>query len=242
MSKFGLIGKDIDYSFSRTYFGNKFKNESLPYTYQNFDIESIALFPKIISENQDLKGLNVTIPFKEKVISYLDFLDDDAKKIGAVNTIKIYENRMTGYNTDHYGFKKSLEEFLPLEHKTALILGTGGASKAVAYALASLGFTYRFVSRNPSSGNFSYSELNQDLIESHCLIINSTPLGTYPDVEQYPDIPYEFLTSKHLLFDLIYNPSKTEFLRRGELENAQIVNGADMLRFQAEKAWEIWNS
>lgn len=242
MPKFGLIGKDIDYSFSRKYFGAKFKIENLPYTYENFDIPSIQLLPKIISENQDLKGLNVTIPYKEKVLAYLDELNSDAEEIGAVNTIKLHQNKLIGFNTDHFGFKKSLEEFLPLQHKTALILGTGGASKAVAYALKSLGFIYKFVSRNPNSGNLTYNELNQDLIKSHLLIINCTPLGTYPDVNQYPDIPYEFLTSAHLLFDLIYNPEKTEFLKLGALLGAQIVNGADMLKFQAEKAWEIWNS
>lgn len=242
MFKFGLVGKDIDYSFSRTYFGEKFKSDKLPYTYENFDIPSIQLFPKIISENQDLKGLNITIPYKEKVIAFLDDLDPDAAEIGAVNTVKIHNNKLTGFNTDHFGFKKSLEGFLPLKQKTALILGTGGASKAVAYALNSLGFNYQFVSRNPNSRNLSYAELNRELIENHFLIINCTPLGTYPAVEQYPDIPYQFLSSDHLLFDLIYNPEKTEFLKRGALRSARIVNGADMLKFQAEKAWEIWNS
>lgn len=242
MFKFGLVGKDIDYSFSRTYFGEKFKSDKLPYTYENFDIPSIQLFPKIISENQDLKGLNITIPYKEKVIAFLDDLDPDAAEIGAVNTVKIHNNKLTGFNTDHFGFKKSLEGFLPLKQKTALILGTGGASKAVAYALNSLGFNYQYVSRNPNSRNLFYAELNRELIENHFLIINCTPLGTYPAVEQYPDIPYQFLNSDHLLFDLIYNPEKTEFLKRGALRSARIVNGADMLKFQAEKAWEIWNS
>lgn len=242
MSKFGLIGKDIDYSFSRKYFGEKFKIENLPYTYENFDIPTIKLFPKIISVNQDLKGLNITIPYKEKVIAFLDDLDPDAAEIGAVNTVKIHKNKLTGFNTDHFGFKKSLEGFLPLTQKTALILGTGGASKAVVYALTSLGFRYQLVSRNPSSIYLSYSQLNREIIESYFLIINCTPLGTYPAVEQYPDIPYQFLSSDHLLFDLIYNPDNTEFLKRGALRSAQIVNGADMLKFQAEKAWEIWNS
>ena len=242
MSKFGLIGKDIGYSFSRTYFSEKFKKEKSEHNYENFDISSIAHFPEIILKNQDLKGLNVTIPYKEKVMPFLDEIDEEAAKIGAVNTIKFQGEKLIGFNTDHYGFKKSLEKFLPLPEKSALILGTGGASKAVAYALSSLGFDYKFVSRNPSLGHLAYSEVNKDIIARHFLIINSTPLGTFPDVEKFPEIPYKFLNPEHLLFDLIYNPAETEFLKRGNFYGAYIVNGADMLKFQAEKAWEIWNS
>lgn len=242
MFKFGLLGKNIDYSFSRTYFTEKFKREKLEHSYENFDIDSIGAFPEILSKNNSLKGLNVTIPYKEEIIQFLDELDTEAKNIGAVNTIKFTSNGLKGYNTDHFGFKKSLEEFLPVSQKTALILGTGGASKAVAYALKNMGFTYRFVSRNPKAGELSYSDLNRGIISNYFLIVNSTPLGTYPKVDNYPDLAYEYLSQDHLLFDLIYNPKETEFLRRGKNYGARTVNGYDMLKYQAEKAWEIWNS
>lgn len=243
MSKFGLIGKNIDYSFSKKFFSEKFENENLPHSYQNFDIPSIDFFEEIIFETIDLKGLNVTIPYKETVISRLDFLDEAAEKIGAVNTIKISEDkRLTGYNTDFYGFQKSLEKFLPLQQKTALILGTGGASKAIAYVLGMLGFNFKFVSRTENSNTISYESLNKSIIENHLLIVNCTPLGTFPNIHEYPAIPYQFVTENHLLFDLIYNPAETEFLKQGKMRGAKTANGLRMLEFQAEKAWEIWNS
>ncbi len=242
MSKFGLLGKNIDYSFSKTYFSEKFENENLPHSYNNFDISSIDLFPKLILETSNLKGLNVTIPYKELILPFLDDIALEAKKIGAVNTIKISKkNKLKGYNTDCFGFQKSLETFLPLEKKTALILGTGGASKAVAYVLKKLGFEFKFVSRTISAINLNYAALNKELIENHLLIINCTPLGTFPNVLDCPPIPYQFLTNKHLLFDLIYNPTETEFLKRGRLQNTKTSNGLIMLELQAEKAWEIWN-
>ncbi|SRX75571.1 shikimate dehydrogenase family protein [Aequorivita antarctica] len=243
MSKFGLIGKNIGYSFSKSFFSEKFEKEGLPHSYENFDIPSIAFFPNIISETPYLKGLNVTIPYKEKVIALVDNLDEEAKKIGAVNTIKISEdNKLTGYNTDHYGFQKSLEAFLPLQKKTALILGTGGASKAVAYALEKLGLDFKFVSRNKSSNTIEYTALDKSIIEYHLLIINCTPLGTFPNITDCPPIPYQFLTKNHLLFDLIYNPTETEFLKRGKFQGSKTSNGLKMLELQANKAWEIWNS
>ncbi|MEH6764575.1 MAG: shikimate dehydrogenase [Aequorivita antarctica] len=243
MSKFGLIGKNIGYSFSKSFFSEKFEKEGLPHSYENFDIPSIAFFPNIISETPYLKGLNVTIPYKEKVIALVDNLDEEAKKIGAVNTIKISEdNKLKGYNTDHYGFQKSLEAFLPLQKKTALVLGTGGASKAVAYALEKLGFDFKFVSRNKSSNTIEYTALDKSIIEYHLLIINCTPLGTFPNITDCPPIPYQFLTKNHLLFDLIYNPTETEFLKRGKFQGSKTSNGLKMLELQANKAWEIWNS
>lgn len=243
MSKFGLVGKNISYSFSRTYFTEKFEKENVNHTYENFDIPSINDFPKVISETSNLIGLSVTIPYKEEVIPFLNDLDEEAKKIGAVNTIKVSESKMIkGFNTDHYGFQKSLEAFLPFHKKNALILGTGGASKAIAYALEKLGFDFKFVSRNKTSSNLSYDELDENIIQNHCLIINCTPLGTFPNITDCPSIPYEFLSEKHLLFDLIYNPAETEFLKRGKHQGARISNGLKMLEFQAEKAWEIWNS
>lgn len=242
MSRFGLIGKNIDYSFSRSYFTDKFKLENLPYSYENFDIQNITLFPKIILENPDLKGLNVTIPYKEEIIPYLNDLGATAREIGAVNTIKITsDGSLKGYNTDYWGFKKSLQKFLPLKKKTALILGTGGASKAIAFALQQLDFDIQFVSRNPTDSILSYSQLTSEIINSYFLIVNCTPLGTFPNIKESPSLPFQYLNQDHVLFDLIYNPSKTEFLRRGELEGAKIENGLLMLQFQAEKAWEIWN-
>ncbi len=243
MSKFGLIGKNIGYSFSKTFFSQKFEREKLPHSYENFDIPSFDFFPNILSKNEDLKGLNVTIPYKEVVIPMLDSLDEEAKKIGAINTIKVSKNKkLKGFNTDHYGFRKSLEEFLPLQRKTALILGTGGASKAVAFALDSLDFEYKFVSRKENHNVFSYCSLDHSTIEKYLLIINCTPLGTFPNITDCPEIPYQFVSKNHLLFDLIYNPSETEFLKRGKLKGAKTSNGLKMLEFQAEKAWEIWNS
>lgn len=243
MSKFGLIGKNISYSFSKSFFSAKFERENLPHSYENFDIPSIDFFPKILSETTNLKGLNVTIPYKEEVIPLLDNLDEQAKKIGAVNTIKISEDKkLTGYNTDHYGFEKSLEAFLPLQKKTALILGTGGASKAVAFALENLGFEFRFVSRKQDANTMKYEALDKSLIESYLLIVNCTPLGTHPNIADCPPLPYQFLTKNHLLFDLIYNPAETEFLKRGKLQGTKTSNGLKMLELQAEKAWAIWNS
>lgn len=242
MSKYGLLGKNINYSFSKTYFSEKFEKENLPHSYENFDISSIESFPKIISETTDLKGLNVTIPYKEAVIELLDELDEDAEKIGAVNTIKISpDKKLKGFNTDHFGFQKSLEPFLPLQKKTALILGTGGASKAVAFALENLGFEFKFVSRKASPGSLTYSHLDKSVIEEHLLIVNCTPLGTFPNIADAPSLPYQYLTEEHLLYDLIYNPAETSFLKQGKSQKARTLNGLKMLEIQAEKAWGIWN-
>lgn len=243
MAKFGLIGKNIDYSFSRKYFSEKFEKEGLPHSYENFDLSSLAQFPEILKKNPDLKGLNVTIPYKERIMAYLDALDAEAEKIGAVNTIKISEGgRLIGYNTDHFGFAQALMPYLPLRSDNALILGTGGASKAVAFALRQLGFNFHFVSRNPTSGQWAYAHLDGEIVQAHSLIVNSTPLGTAPHTSRFPSIPYELIGAHHLLFDLIYNPAESEFLRRGKERGAKTTNGLQMLVLQAEKAWEIWRS
>ena len=243
MSKFGLIGKNIDYSFSKSYFTKKFENEDLPHTYQNFDIESIHNILNIIKTTKDLKGLNVTIPYKKTVIPFLDKLDEEAEEIGAVNTIKFSkESKLIGYNTDYYGFKKSIEPYLKNNHKKALILGTGGASKAIAYALKKLNIEYSYVSRTASSHTtYTYQTLSEEIIKNHPIIINCTPLGTSPKTNSCPPIPYDAITESHLLFDLIYNPEETKFLTIGKLKGAKIYNGLEMLKFQADKAWEIWN-
>ncbi|MCD8432168.1 shikimate dehydrogenase [Tenacibaculum finnmarkense genomovar ulcerans] len=243
---YALVGKNISYSFSKGYFTNKFKELGLETSeYVNFDIQSIEELSAKIKENKTtLKGMNVTIPYKLDVFNFLDEIDKKARKIGAVNTIKISKKgKLIGFNTDVYGFKKSLKPLLKNHHKKALILGTGGASKAVAYVLKKLGITYYFVSRNPKGKKeVSYQSLSKEIIETHHLIINCTPLGTHPNIKDCPDIPYQFIGKKHLLFDLIYNPEITTFLSKGQEKNAAIKNGLEMLEQQAEKAWEIWNN
>ena len=240
--KFGLIGKDISYSFSKNYFSSKFKNLGLDnYEYVNYDLKSIDEFKNI--KNKELKGLNVTIPYKESVIEFLDVINDEAKLIGAVNTIKIdKKGKLTGFNTDVYGFEESLKPLLKKSHKKALVLGTGGASKAVCYVLDKLKIDYLLVSRNPEIIQVSYNDLNKELLENYTIIINCTPIGTYPKIDKFPKIPYNYITNKHLLYDLIYNPEKTRFLREGEKRGATISNGRKMLELQAEKSWNIWKS
>ncbi len=243
MDRYGLLGKNISYSFSRGYFSEKFKKEGLDSSYENFDIPSITEFPKVLKE-KNLKGINVTIPYKLEVIPFMDQLDESAEHIGAVNVIKLQENgTLIGYNSDYYGFKNSLQPLLKPNTKKALILGTGGASKAIAYALKTLGIAYSFVSRTPeaSQNRISYADLDKELLASHHLIVNCSPIGTHPKVDQCPDIPYQFLTSDHILYDLIYNPEETLFLKKGKEKGAAICNGLQMLILQADKSWEIWN-
>lgn len=243
MAKYGLIGKNIGYSFSKIFFQKKFENEKRKDIYENFDIPSIDRFPEIISKYTDLKGLNVTIPYKEAILPYLDIIDEEAANIGAVNTIQILsDGRLKGYNTDHYGFASALASFLPLQEKSALVLGTGGASKAVIYVLNSLQFDFKVVSRKRSFKAICYEDIDAELINSSRLIVNCTPLGTYPNVDEFPKIPYQFINKNHLLFDLIYNPETTEFLKLGFAKGARISNGIKMLELQAEKSWKIWKS
>ncbi|QRM89690.1 shikimate dehydrogenase [Lacinutrix sp. WUR7] len=243
MRKFGLIGKNIDYSFSQTYFASKFKAEEISdATYKNFDLENITDFPSLL-EDTNIKGFNITIPYKELIIPYVDKLDKNAKKIGAINTIKFTKKgKLKGYNTDYYGFKNSILPHLKPQHTAALILGTGGASKAIAYALKKLNITYTYVSRSATKENqITYQQLTEQIVKNNTIIVNCTPLGTYPDIMACPDIPYEAITEKHLLFDLIYNPEETTFLKYGKQKNATIINGYQMLQLQAEKSWKIWN-
>ena len=241
--KFGLIGKNISYSFSKKYFSSKFDNPVFDgFSYENFDIQNIQSFPNIIKKNADLIGLNITIPYKESVIPFLDSLSKKAKKIGAVNVIKITKKgKIKGYNSDWYGFLKSIEPLLESHHKKALILGTGGASKAISFALKKLNIEFLYVSRTASKRSIEYSNLNAKILNDYQMIINCTPLGTSPRIDLYPAIPFEFITKNHLVYDLIYNPEKTAFLKKAEDNGAKIKNGYDMLILQAEKAWEIWN-
>ena len=242
MKIYGLIGRNIDYSFSRGYFSEKFSKENLTdHQYQNFDITSIELVSDIL-KNNSVEGLNVTIPYKEEIIPYLDELDGTAEVIGAVNVIQIKNKRSIGFNSDYYGFYESLKPYLKSYMDKALILGTGGASKAITHALKNLNIDFTYVSRNPDFSELSYTQLDDDIINSYKLIINCTPLGTHPNIDQSPDIPYESLTDRHLLYDLIYNPSTTLFMKKGLEKGANVVNGLKMLTLQAEKSWEIWNS
>ncbi|WP_310555673.1 shikimate dehydrogenase [Flavobacterium sp.] len=243
--KLGLLGKNISYSFSQNYFSLKFKKEEINtvYSYENFDIPHIDEFKAVLKNNPELIGLNVTIPYKESVIPFLDELSENAKQIGAVNTIKILPNgKLYGDNTDYFGFSKSLKPLLKKHHNKALILGTGGAAKAIVFGLKQLNIESVFVSRQAKENCISYADITQEIISEFPIIINCTPLGTFPNIEEFPEIPYHYLTKKNIAFDLIYNPEKTEFLKQAESNNALIKNGYDMLVFQAEKSWEIWNS
>jgi shikimate dehydrogenase len=254
-SVFGLIGKRLDYSFSRAYFSQKFEELKLnDHEYKNFEIgsedELLRFRESVIydtsskttaGKSEILRGLNVTIPYKESVFEILDSVDDQAREIGAVNTIAIEDNQWKGYNTDAYGFLKSLEPFLPIL-KNALVLGTGGASKAVAYALESLGIAYLKVSRNPlDEHTIDYKSITHDVLDQVTLIVNTTPLGTHPEIHQSPPLPYQFLGDQHLLYDLVYNPARTMFMKLGIQQGAQVINGQQMLVHQAEKAWQLWN-
>jgi shikimate dehydrogenase len=247
MRKFGLIGYPLGHSFSKGFFTEKFKKENITgCVYDNYPIESIDLLPSLIKDNPELIGLNITIPYKEQVIPLVDKIDEKAFKIGAVNTLKIYRSdsdfQIEGYNTDCYGFEQPLKKVLKKYHKKALILGTGGASKAVRYVLQSLGIEYLNVSRNKTGDKtISYKHVTTEIIHEYQIIINTSPLGMFPGINSFPDIPYDFLTEKHILYDLIYNPEKTLFLKKGELKKATLINGLPMLYLQAEKSWEIWN-
>ncbi len=252
MRLFGLIGFPLTHSFSEKYFTGKFQRSSISdASYRLFPLEKIESFPELVSSHENLVGLNVTIPYKEKIIPFLDELDETAKTVGAVNTISITRPsspvshpHLKGYNTDIHGFRQSLKPFLTSAHERALLLGTGGASKAVEYVLKQIGVECIFVSRQkkniPGKTILTYDELNSYVIDSCKLIVNCSPIGTFPNVNEFPKLPYESITPQHFLYDLIYNPSETEFLKRGKLYGAQTMNGLDMLKMQAEKAWEIW--
>ena len=243
MDKYGLIGNNIDYSFSKTFFNSKFKKEESNDSYENFDISDLSQLSEVLLKNPKLKGLNVTIPYKESIIKYLDRIDSNAQKIGAINTIKITpEGKLIGYNTDYIGFKESLKNLLPISKKNALVLGTGGASKAIVYALKSLNYKVTQVSRVKKEGITTYAELNKEVMIQHQLIINCTPLGTFPNIDQYPSIPYQYVTKNHLMFDLTYNPLETMFIKLSKKQGARISNGLKMLEFQAEEAWSIWKA
>jgi len=245
---YGLIGYPLSHSFSKAYFSEKFERENRTgCEYELYPIADIGQLPQLIKDNPELCGLNVTIPYKESVIAYLDELDETAKAIGAVNCIKISpDSRLKGYNTDVFGFRQSIKPFLETQHERALILGTGGASKAVHHVLKEIGIDCYFVTRDKSSAKservFSYEELNEYIINAFKLIVNTTPVGMFPEINAAPGIPYQYISSSHLLYDLVYNPAETEFMKRGKAQGASVVNGLSMLKQQAEEAWRIWNN
>ena len=238
---YGLLGKDIEYSFSRNYFNERFQKEEINAQYINIDLQDIEEL-KAVFEKENLSGMNVTIPYKEDVIKFVDRLSPVAKAIGAVNVVKFEKDgTLTGYNSDYYGFKNSLMPLLKEIPKKGLILGTGGASKAIKHTFENLGIEPMFVSRTKKEGRYTYEELTKEIIEENLLIVNSSPVGTFPNIDDAPAIPYEFLTDKHMLFDLVYNPERTAFLKKGIEQGASVLNGSRMLVLQAEESWDIWN-
>jgi shikimate dehydrogenase len=245
MDKYGLIGYPLGHSFSVGYFKEKFENEGIDAKYINFEIPKIDVLPEILAANPELKGFNVTIPYKERIISYLDTLSPEAQEIGAVNVVKVLHKGnnvyLKGYNSDVIGFTQSVEPLLERYHKKALILGTGGASKAVNYGLKKLGLETQFVSRTPKSNVITYNDITPDTVKEYNVIINCTPLGMYPNIDECAKIPYEALDSHNILYDLIYNPDITLFMKKGSEHGAVVKNGLEMLLLQAFASWDFWN-
>ncbi len=242
MRNFGLIGYPLEHSFSKLYFEKKFKNQKIKdVSYENYEIENISSIQKLIND-KELNGLNITIPYKEKVLSFIDELDESAAKIGSVNVIKFQDKKLKGFNTDYLGFKKSLVNWIPNSEFSAVILGSGGSSKAVIYVLNELKIPFNIISRSKSSDMITYDELKKSTILSESkLIINTTPLGMYPNIKSCPDIDFKKLSKNHYIFDLVYNPSETKLLNISKKKGAKIKNGYEMLVNQAEYSWEIWN-
>jgi shikimate dehydrogenase len=244
LKAYGLIGYPLTHSFSEKYFGQKFAAENITdCTYKLYELPDITALPALLKEVPDLRGLNVTVPHKQNVLPYLDAIEPEAEKIGAVNVLKLENGKVTGYNSDYQGFMQSLQNFYPLVTESqALVLGNGGAAKAVVAALHHLNIPYKLVSRNPQPGQFAYPDLTPTALAAYSLIINTTPLGTYPQTETCPELPYASLSAYHYLYDLVYNPAETVFLRKGREAGAQTKNGYEMLVLQAEISWQIWNS
>ena len=244
MDKYGLIGYPLGHSFSKNYFNEKFENEGIDATYINFEIPTIEDLAEVLDSNPELKGFNVTIPYKEKVISYLDYVSPEANAIGAVNVVRVThkgdETVLRGYNSDVIGFTQSIEPFIESFHKKALILGTGGASKAICYGLKSLGLETIFVSRYERPGTLQYDKITPEIIKEYNVIVNCTPVGMYPHVDECPPLPYEAMDSHTLLYDLIYNPDETLFMKKGKEQGATVKNGLEMLLLQAFASWDFW--
>jgi shikimate dehydrogenase len=242
MKVFGLIGYPLSHSFSKGFFAEKFRKEGInDAIYENFPLEDISQFPALLEQQPNLRGLNVTIPYKEAVLPWLDELSPAAEQIKAVNCIQFHEGIRIGFNTDVMGFKRSLQPLLKPHHTNALVLGTGGAAKAVMFVLQELNIPYTVVSRSAQTGLITYDALDKDIMAAHTIIINTSPLGMYPQTDAAPPIPYDLISKHHLLYDLIYNPAETLFLQKGAAKGAAIKNGHEMLVLQAEASWDIWN-
>jgi len=249
MKTYGLIGHRLGYSFSRNFFTEKFAKENRPdCEYVNFELDSIDEFPGVFEQGKDICGLNCTIPYKQQIMQFLDEIEPEAAQIGAVNTVKITHKDgkrfLKGFNTDLYGFENSLKPMLEEKHRKALILGTGGASKAIKYALNKLGIEYISASIEDTlfENEIRYDQINEELLKEYLIIIHATPIGTFPNVDKCPDIPYHSISPDHVLFDLVYNPEETLFLKKGKEQGAKTKNGLEMLHLQAIRAWEIWNA
>lgn len=242
MSSYGIIGYPLTHSFSEKYFTEKIAREGITdAVFHNFPLTNIEAFPELLLSNPSLRGLAVTIPYKEKVLAYVQHLSDEVQQIGAANCIKIREGVLTAFNTDIIGFERSFVKHLQPHHTKALILGTGGASKAIQFVLKKLGIEFLIVSRNSNEDHIAYTEIDDNILHDHRVIINCTPLGTFPHTNTFPEIPYHLLNPEHYLYDLVYNPAKTLFLQKGEEQGTIIENGMDMLIIQAEENWRIWN-
>lgn len=241
MDKYGIIGYPLGHSFSRAFFTEKFQREHIDAEYVNFEIPSADMLPGIVQANPNLRGLNVTLPYKEAVIPMLDKLSDEAKEIGAVNVIRVRDGRLKGFNSDIIGFMDSIRPLLKPWHQHALVLGTGGASRAIRVGLQRLGIEWTYVSRTPAPGRLTYADLTSELMEHYQVIVNCSPVGMFPHVDACPDIPYQLLTGRHLLYDLVYNPQETLFLKRGAEHGAAVKNGLEMLHLQALASWRFWN-
>lgn len=249
MKTYGLIGHRLGHSFSRKFFTEKFARENFQeHEYVNFELDSIGDFPTIFSLGKEICGLNCTIPYKQQIMQFLDEIDPEAAAIGAVNTVKIIDRNgkriLKGFNTDLYGFENSLRPMLSKKHRKALILGTGGASRAIKFLFDRLqiGYLSATTKENPGEKEISYALINEKLLKEYLIVVNATPLGTFPKVDTCPDIPYQFITPDHVLYDLVYNPEETLFLKKGKAQGAQTKNGLEMLHLQAIRAWEIWNA
>lgn len=244
MKQYGLLGRSLQHSFSKHYFTDKFAREGVDAAYELYELELMEQLPALLTAHE-LEGLNVTIPYKEEIITYLDALDPVAREVGAVNVVKFERSAdqliLKGYNTDVVGFIESIRPAVQAHHHYALVLGTGGASKAIKYGLEQLGMQCTYVSRTPSEGEYAYADLTAEVMARHTVIVNATPLGMFPHVDTCPDILYHCLTAQHLLFDAVYNPALTKFLQLGRDRGAVCLNGGEMLRIQAEAAWAIWN-
>lgn len=241
MTKYGIIGYPLGHSFSKGFFTEKFARESINAQYLNFEIPDVAMLPDVLRNNPELRGLNVTLPHKQAVIPLLDEMSEEAKEIGAVNVIRVRNGKLKGFNSDIIGFTNSIKPLLMPHHKKALILGTGGASKAIRVGLNRLGIEWTYVSRSPREGMITYEDITAETLQAYTVIVNCSPVGMFPNVAQAPEIPYDCLSDKHLLFDCVYNPEETLFMKKGREQGATVKNGLEMLHLQAVASWDFWN-